>query len=591
MPASDWSNTTQELLKTSNIPDKSEISWGSIRAAIGRTDASIGASEWHRVTDLDAPYNFPNNPTTSVPHLPYLMDATENAHIPTSGEISPNDIKDVIKEYKLEQDPSAMEENLDAGTLVAASMPTAGVNWNSNLNKNITKYLKIRGKVVSPTVATPAISIGSSASSNLNIYVTNSPAGLGVMGAGGAKGVSSGQPGGHAISITNPSAPATRVVYVECEGNESKIWGGGGGGYDGVNGVDGVDGNAPTANGSDGQDGQPGSPGSSGSPGGSGSSGSPGQGGGSGQPGQSGSPGQQTWISYTWNRAVQPGQSRSTSSQQRCSRRREWWSRYPNCNTSYSQNRTTFTSQARTITAQSGRFNCAGGSAGSGGGGGSGGSGGGGGSGGSGGGGGSGGQGGQGGSAGQGGYNGGKGYKGFAGSGSSGRGWNNLTDALQSSGGTPGTPGTPGGAGTPGTGGTPGTPGTPGGGGQPGTPGGSGTPGGGGGGGTPGGSGQCGSATPGTPGTPGGGGTPGTPGSGGGKGGSGQPGSSGTPGTPGTPGGNGQPGTPGTPGQPGVAGGDWGMSNAGGGSAGRAVAPAGGKYTVIPNGGDIRVIY
>ncbi len=60
-------------------------------------------------------------------------------------------------------------------------------------------------------------------------------------------------------------------------------------------------------------------------------------------------------------------------------------------------------------------------------------------------------------------------------------------------------------------------------------------------------------------------------------------------GTPGTPGGDGQPGTPGTPGQPGVAGGDWGRSNPGGGAAGRAVA--GSKYTVIPNGGDIRVIY
>ena len=68
-----------------------------------------------------------------------------------------------------------------------------------------------------------------------------------------------------------------------------------------------------------------------------------------------------------------------------------------------------------------------------------------------------------------------------------------------------------------------------------------------------------------------------------------RPGTPGQPGTDGTPGGDGQPGTPGTPGQPGVAGGDWGKSNPGGGAAGRAVS--GTPYQVIPNGGDIRVIY
>ena len=114
MAAPDWSNTTQKLLKTADIPNNSEISFGAIRAAVGDPTKSISASEMHRVTDLDAPYDFSNNPTSSQPHLPYLLDATENAHIPTSGAISPNDIKDVIKEYKIDdQDLAKLKKRMD----------------------------------------------------------------------------------------------------------------------------------------------------------------------------------------------------------------------------------------------------------------------------------------------------------------------------------------------------------------------------------------------------------------------------------------------------------------------------------------------
>ena len=389
MAAPDWSNTTQKLLKTANIPNNTEISFGQIRAAIGDTTKSIGASEWHRITDLDAPYNFPSVPTTSTPHLPYILDATENAGIPTSGAISPNQIKDVVKEYVIEQDPNKQEEEFDVGTLTGPDTPTAGVNWNSNLNKNITKYLKIRGRVISDDVSKPAVSIASSASSNLNIYVNNSPAGDGVMACGGAKGVSSGQPGGHAISITNPSAPATRVVYVECEGNESKIWAGGGGGYDGVDGVDGVSGSNWTGNGTDGVDGNsgnsgspgnngnPGNPGSDGSPGSSGNSGSPGNPGQSGNPNFSMPPGQWCWSSYKWRRVAGTGTQQQSIAHVRSSRRREWWSRYPSSNTTYSQNTITITTRTNQQYLVQECQPCSGGSGGSGGQAGSGGSGGG----------------------------------------------------------------------------------------------------------------------------------------------------------------------------------------------------------------------
>ena len=295
MAANDWSNTTQLLLTGST---GTQISFGDIRTAVGDTSKPISASELYRQTDLDAPYQFASLPTSSgTPHVPYVLDSTENVGVPTSGAISPDDIRSIIKEYTIEQDPNKQEDRFDVGTLTGPDTPTASVNWNSNLNKNITKYLKIRGRVISPTVATPAVSIASSSSSNLNIYVNNSPSGDGIMAAGGTKGISSGQPGGNAISIANPSAPASRVVYVECEGAASKIWAGGGGGSDGVDGVDGVNGSAWTGNGVDGSDGSPGSPGSDGSdgtpgsPGSSGGNGSPGSGGGSGSDGSPGSPG------------------------------------------------------------------------------------------------------------------------------------------------------------------------------------------------------------------------------------------------------------------------------------------------------------
>ena len=266
MAANDWSNTTQILLTGGT---GTQISFGDIRTAIGNTNAPISASEMYRQTDLDAPYQFASLPTSSgAPHKPYLLDSTENVGVPTSGQLSPDDIRNVIKDYVIEQQPNTEEEYFDAGTL---SSPTtsANVNWNSNLNKNITKYLRIRGRMISNSTSTPALSIGSSSSSNLNLYVHNTPSGDGIFGSGGAKQ----QAGGNAINITNPGAPSSRVVFVECEGGDARIWAGGGGGSDGVDGVDGVNGSANTSPGSDGvdgvdgSDGSPGSPGSNGSPG------------------------------------------------------------------------------------------------------------------------------------------------------------------------------------------------------------------------------------------------------------------------------------------------------------------------------------
>jgi len=307
MASNDWSKKTEELL--TGAPG-TQISFNDIRKSLGDPNASISAKELYRVTDLDAPYDFSQGkyPTsTGQAHLPYVLDATENASIPTSGAITPDDIRDVIKEYVIEQDANTEEENFNVTSLSSPNTPSITVDWNSNLNKNISKYLRIKGRILSNTVSTPAV-IADQASSNLNIYVSNAPPSYGVYSAGGA--IS--QPGGHAISVSNPGAPAIRKVFVECEGSDARIYAGGGGGAPGSDGVDGVDGNTATtgvpgvpgsdanppfgdsgAFGTAGQVGSDGSAGANGTTGGDGGKGSKGSRGDAGQPGQPGSDGQQ----------------------------------------------------------------------------------------------------------------------------------------------------------------------------------------------------------------------------------------------------------------------------------------------------------
>ena len=140
MAANNWSKTTQQLL--TGTPG-TQISFGDIRAAIGDTSKSISAAELHRQTDLDAPYDFSQGkyPSSSgSAHLPYVLDATENVGVPTSGAITPQDIRGVIKEYVIEQDVLTEEENFNVTTLSSPTTPSVNTDWNSNLNKNISKY-------------------------------------------------------------------------------------------------------------------------------------------------------------------------------------------------------------------------------------------------------------------------------------------------------------------------------------------------------------------------------------------------------------------------------------------------------------------
>ena len=185
----------------------------------------------------------------------------------------PQDLRGVIKEY-IEQNPVSEEENFNVASLSSPSTVSIAASWNNNFNKNVTKYLRIKGRMISQDPNSPAVT-SDAATSNLNIYVNNAPPSYGVYAAGGALG---GQPGGHTVDIENPGAPAIRKVFVECEGPDSRIYAGGGGGVTGQDGFQGVNGGGAST----------GVPGSPGSPGGRGGNGSPG---GSGSPGSPGSPG------------------------------------------------------------------------------------------------------------------------------------------------------------------------------------------------------------------------------------------------------------------------------------------------------------
>ena len=138
----------------------------------------------------------------------------------------------MIKEYIIEQDSTSEEENFNVASLSSPSTVSIAASWNNNFNKNVTKYLRIKGRMISQDPTSPAV-VTDAATSNLNIYVNNSSPSYGVYAAGGALG---GQPGGHAIDVENPGAPAIRKVFVECEGSDSRIYAGGGGGVTGIDG-------------------------------------------------------------------------------------------------------------------------------------------------------------------------------------------------------------------------------------------------------------------------------------------------------------------------------------------------------------------
>lgn len=183
------------------------ISFSSLRTNFKETNSgSIKASELRR-----------NSSTTDT--NPIVPDATENSSISTSSNLALSQFRNTIKYYFITQ--TGTDLNFDIGSQ----------SWNSNLNKNIKKWMYINGTCGSSNSSAAAVL--NSTVYNLTIDVAGN-----IYGSGGFSGTSatiSGGNGGNALSIAN-TLGSNLVVNVQSSAN---IYGGGGGGEKGVNGTNG----------------------------------------------------------------------------------------------------------------------------------------------------------------------------------------------------------------------------------------------------------------------------------------------------------------------------------------------------------------
>jgi hypothetical protein len=187
------------------------ISFSSLRSNFKEAGSgSISASELRRNTTI----------TNTNPVVP---NATENASISTASNLALSQFRNTIKYYYITQTGTDTNFDIDAQT------------WNSNLNKNIRKWMYIQGTIGSSSTGSSAADFNSTAY-NLTIDVSGNIYGAG--GAGGTSATISGGSGGNALSITNSSG-SNLVVNVQSTG---KIYGGGGGGEKGKTGANGSNG-------------------------------------------------------------------------------------------------------------------------------------------------------------------------------------------------------------------------------------------------------------------------------------------------------------------------------------------------------------
>ena len=172
--------------------------------------ATIKASELKRLTV-----------TTNTD--PIVPDATENANISTSSNWKLSQFRGSIKYYYITQSGTDLNFDIDAQS------------WNSNLNKNVRKFLFVDGTCGSNDAGSPAAQLSETAY-NLTVDVYGNILGASGKGGGtsGAPAIS-GQKGGDALEMTSTNG-ANNIVLVR---NGSKVYGGGGGGEKGTTGADG----------------------------------------------------------------------------------------------------------------------------------------------------------------------------------------------------------------------------------------------------------------------------------------------------------------------------------------------------------------
>jgi hypothetical protein len=154
------------------------ISFSSLRNTFKEvTSGSISASELLRNTLL----------TNTSPIVP---DATENASVSSSSDLKLSQFRNTIKYYYITQTGTDTNFGIDTQS------------WNSNLNKNIRKWMYINGTCGSNSTSTAAANLSQS-TCNLTIDTSGS-----IYGAGGAGGTSSsisGSSGGAALLVLSGS--------------------------------------------------------------------------------------------------------------------------------------------------------------------------------------------------------------------------------------------------------------------------------------------------------------------------------------------------------------------------------------------------
>ena len=199
---------TATVTKAGPYYPSGSISFSSLRSNFKESaSGSISVSELRR-----------NTSTTDT--NPVVPDATENSSVSTSSNLSLLQFRNTIKYYYITQTGTDTNFDIDAQT------------WNTNLNKNIRKWLYVQGTIGSNSTASSAADFNSTAY-NLTIDISG-----GIYGAGGLGGTSAtinGGSGGNALSITNTSG-SNLVVNVQSTAN---IYGGGGGGEKGSTGGNG----------------------------------------------------------------------------------------------------------------------------------------------------------------------------------------------------------------------------------------------------------------------------------------------------------------------------------------------------------------
>lgn len=192
------------------------ISFSSLRTNFKESDSgSISVSELRRNTTV----------TNTNPTVP---DATENSSISTSSNLSISQFRNSIKYYYITQTGTDINFDIDAQS------------WNSNLTKNIRKWMYINGTCGSNSVSSTAADLNATV---YNLTVDVSGGIYGAAGSGGTAATISGGVGGNALGM-NSSGGNNIVVFVR---NTANIYGGGGGGEKGATGADGASGTCSTS--------------------------------------------------------------------------------------------------------------------------------------------------------------------------------------------------------------------------------------------------------------------------------------------------------------------------------------------------------